>query len=195
MEKEEMRNERIIVIGGSAGSLNIIFRLVQELGNGCYTPVVIVVHRLKTSGEGLKQLISQKTPLKVVEPYDKEKIAPGTIYIAPADYHLLIEKNKIFSLDYSERINFSRPSINPTFETAAETYGSDTIAILLSGANSDGVDGLRAIQKAGGVVVIQDPETAQTPYMPEQGLEAVPGAKVLSPSGIIDFVKINSCKE
>jgi two-component system chemotaxis response regulator CheB len=193
MEKEEVASRKIIVIGGSAGSLDIIFKLVTELGTVCKVPVVIVVHRLKSSGSGLKQLISQKTPLTVIEPNDKEKIREGCIYIAPADYHLLIERNRSFSLDYSEKVNFSRPSINPTFETAAEAYGIQATAILLSGANSDGVDGLLAIKKAGGKIIIQDPKTAQTPFMPEQALEAIPGADILSPSQIIDFVKKQSC--
>lgn len=193
MEKEDLKGIEIILIGGSAGSLEVIFKLVSALGDHCSIPVVLIIHRLKTSDGGLSKILSQKTKLSVREPFDKEVIRPGTIYLAPPDYHLLIETDRTFSLDFSEKVNFSRPSIDPTFETAAECFKATAVAILLSGASADGVEGLKAIKKAGGTVVIQDPDSAQTPYMPEQALEVLRPDHILSGDQIAELVSRISC--
>jgi two-component system, chemotaxis family, protein-glutamate methylesterase/glutaminase len=105
-----------------------------------------------------------------VEAEDKTSIMSGTIYIAPADYHLLIEKDKTFSLDYSEKINYSRPSIDVTFETATEAYGNKLAAFLLSGANADGAAGLLSVKNSNGLSVVQDPKEATVEFMPESAI-------------------------
>ena len=116
-------------------------------------------------------MFSSRTKLKVKEVEDKDYILPGHVYIAPPDYHLLLEDENTFSLDASEKIYFSRPSIDVTFESVAEVFGAAVIGILLSGANADGAIGLSKIQQAGGFTIVQDPESAEVDYMPRQAID------------------------
>jgi two-component system chemotaxis response regulator CheB len=159
-----------LLIGGSAGSLEAILQLLPALQPHRSLAAVVVVHR--RSGESmLPELLNEKTTWLVKEAEEKEPIMPGTMYVAPADYHLLIEKDKTFSLDYSEKVHYSRPSIDVTFETAAEAYGPAAIGLLLSGANQDGTAGLREIKRSGGLILVQDPAEAAVNYMPQHALE------------------------
>jgi two-component system chemotaxis response regulator CheB len=149
-----------------------VLKLLPLLPNNRQFAVLLVLHR--RSGESLlPHLLSHRTAWIVKEAEEKEAIEAGTIYVAPADYHLLVEKDRSFSLDYSEKVNYSRPSIDVTFDTAAEAYGAAAIALLLSGANHDGTAGLLNIKKAGGYVMVQDPLEAQVSYMPQQAIEHV----------------------
>ena len=118
-------------------------------------------------------VLSGRTEYTVKEADDKDELLPGTIYLAPADYHVLIEKDKTVTLDDSEKINFSRPSIDVAFEAAAEVYGKSLVCLLLSGANSDGVLGLKAAKKLGAFIAVQDPLTAEVPFMPKEAMENV----------------------
>lgn len=160
----------VLLIGGSAGSLEVLFRLLPLLRPDLPFPVILVLHRRNSSDSSLSELLASKTLNPTHEVEDKEPVVPGTIYLAPADYHLLIEHNRTFSLDYSEKVHFSRPSIDVTFESAAEVYGPRLAAILLSGANEDGSAGLGAIRRAGGITAVQNPDTAQMPFMPQHAL-------------------------
>lgn len=178
----------ILVIGGSAGSLEVLLHVLPRLNEPLPFPVVVIVHRKYSEASTLVTLLSSKTSIKVKEPEDKEDIAAGTIYLAPADYHLLIEDSKVFSLDYSEKVNYSRPSIDVTFETAAEVYRDGVVGILLSGANSDGVEGLACIRKYRGFVIVQSPETAQTSYMPEQAVKSNQFDEVMDMDKMVDFI-------
>src|ERR1700733_14544058 len=138
---------KLIIIGGSAGSLGGILKGVPSLNESRSVPVIIVMHRKNEQKSLLTLLLSDKTNLKVKEAEEKESILPGCIYIAPADYHLLIEHDLTFSLDDSEKVNYCRPSIDVTFESAAYTYKNGLVCILLSGANADGVKGLKKVKK------------------------------------------------
>lgn len=159
----------LLVIGGSAGSLEALLQLLPALQSETSLAILLVLHR--RSGESLlANLLSDRTPWPVKEAEEKEPLLAGTIYIAPADYHLLIEKAKTVSLDYSEKVHYSRPSIDVTFEAAAEVYGAAVIGVLLSGANADGAAGLKKIKEAGGYVLVQDPKDAQVAYMPQQAI-------------------------
>lgn len=180
--------DKIVVIGGSAGSLPVIMHTIKHLRPELRIPVVIVLHRKNDFESSLSNLMGLKTKLHVREADDKDPIIPGIIYLAPPDYHLLIEMNRHFSLDDSEKVHFSRPSIDVTFQTAADAYGRGTAAILLSGANADGVDGLATIKKAKGTIAVQDPMDAQVPYMPQMALNAMSISHVLSADGIADFI-------
>jgi two-component system chemotaxis response regulator CheB len=163
---------QLLVIGGSAGSLDAILQLLPALQEVKGLAIVLVVHRRQ--GESvLSYLLGDKTTWPVKEAEEKESIMAGTIYIAPADYHLLIEQDKTFSLDYSEKVHYSRPSIDVTFESAADVYGSSLIALLLSGANQDGTEGLKKIKAAGGYIIVQDPAEAAVSYMPQQAINHV----------------------
>lgn len=170
---------RVLVIGGSAGSLEGLLQLLPALKDEKELAIILVLHR--RNGESLlSNLLREKTTWSVKEAEEKEAIAAGTIYIAPADYHLLIEQDKTFSLDYSEKVHYSRPAIDVTFEAAAETYGPAAMALLLSGANADGTDGLQKIKEAGGYVMVQDPAEAAVDYMPKSAIAHVRVDKVIS---------------
>ena len=157
-----------IVIGGSAGSLEVLLKILPFLKEKINFTIIIVLHRKPGADAILTELLTVRTIIPVREAEEKEVIKKGVIYLAPSDYHLLIEKAGTFSLDHSEKINYSRPSIDVTFESAAEVYKDKVVGILLSGANADGVAGLKRIKKMGGRVLIQDPDTAKVPYMPGQ---------------------------
>lgn len=159
----------LLLIGGSAGSLEALLKLLPALQQAYSLAIVLVLHR--RSGESLlSQLLAEKTVWPVKEAEEKEAVCAGTIYIAPADYHLLLENDKTFSLDYSEKVHYSRPSIDVTFESAAEVYGKSLMAVLLSGANADGSGGLQRIKEAGGYILVQDPQEAAVAYMPQQAI-------------------------
>jgi len=157
-----------MIIGGSAGSLDVLLKVLPLLSPALSFPIVIVVHRKHGADSLLPELLSGRTSLRVKEIDEKEYLQAGTIYIAPSDYHTLIERDHTFSLDYSEKVNYSRPAIDATFQTAAEVYQSKLVCLLLSGSNADGVNGLKSVKSWGGTTVIQDPATAQVAYMPEQ---------------------------
>lgn len=169
---------RLLVIGGSAGGLDAILQIFPGLQPREDLAVVLVLHR--RGGESvLAEVLRDKIGWPVKEAEEKEPISPGNLYLAPADYHLLIENDHTFSLDYSEKIHYSRPAIDVTFETAAEAYGAGVIGLLLSGANHDGTAGLKVIKSAGGVVMVQDPAEAVVAYMPRYAIEHVAVDRVL----------------
>src|SRR5690606_34871840 len=183
----------LVVIGGSAGSLQVILEILPQLNPNVQCPIVIIFHRKTTPDPDLLiDLLNAKSNLEVKEAEDKEKIKPGIIYVAPADYHLFLEKDNSFSLDFSEKINFSRPSIDLTFISAADAYGKRLIGILLSGANYDGVQGLKIIKEQGGYCIAQDPSTSQVSYMPAQAIANKVVDFVASPAEITAI--INRCK-
>jgi len=169
-ESKHMKKIGALVIGGSAGSLDVLLKILPEINPNLDFPIIIVVHRKQGTDSLLSDLLSHRTELKVKEADEKEKINKGYVYIAPSDYHLLIEKDYTFSLDYSEKINYSRPSIDVTFQTAADAYGEQLVCLLLSGSNADGVNGLISVKKNGGITLAQDPDSAQVTYMPEQAI-------------------------
>ena len=181
-----------LVIGGSAGSLEVLLKALPVLDVTLTFPIIIVIHRKHGADSLLPDLLSSRTRLRVKEIDEKEAIIAGTIYIAPSDYHLLIEQNRTFSLDYSEKINYSRPAIDVTFQTAAEVYKNKLACLLLSGSNADGVNGLKTVKRWGGLALIQDPDSAQVAYMPAQAKLHVEIDEILSIENIGDF--INSLK-
>jgi len=168
----EIKNTELVVIGGSAGSLQVILDMARKLSKEIGFPILLVMHRKAQSVSILPTLLQQFSSMEVIEAEDKTEIQKNKIYIVPADYHVLFEDKKIISLDSSEKVNYSRPSIDVTFKSAAEIYGESLVGILLSGANADGVEGLEYIKKNNGRVWIQDPETAEVGYMPKHAVAA-----------------------
>jgi two-component system, chemotaxis family, protein-glutamate methylesterase/glutaminase len=169
----------IVVVGTSWGGLSALRELILGLPPTLGLPVVVVQHRHKQSDHLLTTLLQDDTPLCVCEVEDKAPIAPGNVYIAPADYHLLIDGG-FFSLTTEEPVRYSRPSIDVMFESAADSYGARTVGIVLTGANADGAAGLRRIADRGGLAFVQLPATAESPTMPASALKAVPEAQVLT---------------
>ena len=190
MEKDEMIKKcRLVIIGGSAGSLEVLLKILPRLNEVTSFSIVIVLHRKSAEDTILEDLISVKASIPLREVEDKVKISPGFIYVAPSDYHLLFEKEEVLSLDTSEKINFSRPSIDVSFESAADVYGPSLVGILLSGANNDGSEGLIAIKEAGGITIVQDPATAEMPFMPQNAIIQASPHYILDLKGLIAFIQ------
>lgn len=194
MEKNQLIPKKIIVIGGSAGSLDVLLQVLPKLKSLDALVLVIVLHRRNSDDHVLEQLLRMKSGLKVVEIEDKTPLISGQVYVAPADYHLLFESDYLFSLDVSEKVHYSRPSIDVAFESAADAYEEKVVALLLSGANADGTEGLLAVKRKGGTVIIQSPETADVPYMPEFALRYANPDHTFTPTEMTAFIK-NLVKE
>jgi len=159
-----------IVIGASAGGLQALSVLLSVIPGDYSLPVIIVQHRTKEINDLLETLLQRNCSVKVTQAKEKEKIQNGTVYIAPGNYHLLIEQDRSFSLSSDSRVKNSRPSIDVLFETAAEVYQSRLIGIILTGTNDDGAEGIKAIYHYKGLTVAQDPEEAQYKVMPESAI-------------------------
>jgi two-component system chemotaxis response regulator CheB len=169
----------IVVVGTSWGGLNAVRELIVGLPRDFALPIVVVQHRHRQSDNLLASLLQDSTSLCVTEVEDKSPIAPATVHVAPPDYHLLVEEG-FFSLSTDEPVRYSRPSIDVTFVSAADTYGDRTAGVVLTGANEDGSLGLRRIVDRGGAAYVQVPATAESPAMPRGAMEMVPEAHVLT---------------
>jgi two-component system, chemotaxis family, protein-glutamate methylesterase/glutaminase len=178
-----------IVIGASAGALETLSAILPGLPRDYPLPVLVVVHIRPDRHSVLAELFAAKCAMAVAEAQDKEPIAPGTIYFAPPDYHLLVEMDRTLSLSSDEAVFFSRPAIDVLFESAADAYGETLAGIVLSGANQDGAEGLLAVAQAGGAAIVQAPATAFAAAMPEAALALTPHALVLAPADILDYLK------
>jgi two-component system chemotaxis response regulator CheB len=169
----------LIVIGASWGGLRAVGEVIEALPEGFDVPVVIAQHR-RDAGVGMASLLATRTRLRVEDVEDKQPIERGHIYLAPANYHLLIQSGW-FSLSTDERVNFARPSIDVLFESAAQAYGDRVIGVILTGANEDGAAGLARVKELGGVAVIQDPSSAERHEMPGAALAAIAAADAVLP--------------
>jgi two-component system, chemotaxis family, protein-glutamate methylesterase/glutaminase len=161
-----------IVIGVSSGGMNALKLIFSALPSDFAVPVIVVQHIGPRSENLWIKLLSGSCNIPIKEADEKEKIGAGNIYVAPPNYHLLIEKDKTFSLTIDERVNFARPSIDVLFESAAEAYKEKLIGIILTGSNNDGTRGVKRIKERGGIVIIQDPKSAESSYMPASAIAA-----------------------
>jgi two-component system chemotaxis response regulator CheB len=159
-----------VAIGASAGGLQALSLILKELPVDFPLPVIVVQHRSKEERMLLEEVLQLKCSIKIKQADEKEKFMSGTVYFAPADYHLLIEGDRSFSLSSDAPVNFSRPSIDVTFETASEAFGNKFIGIILTGSSKDGAAGIEAIKKRGGVTIAQNPVGAQFPFMPQAAI-------------------------
>lgn len=175
---EAKQKFEIVTIGCSMGGMLALQTIFEVLPDDFPLPIAVVQHRYRTSNEGLPQFLRRHSGLKVVDTMDKEWIKPGTVYLAPANYHLLVERGEL-SLSVDERVEFSRPSIDVLFESAADAYGRGVIGVILTGANSDGAHGAAKIKQRGGFVIVQDPATAESPIMPKAAIEATRVDRIL----------------
>lgn len=155
-----------IVIGASAGAVEALGNLLPALPANLDVPVIVVVHVPPNRPSLLVELFAPKCSLSVREAEDKEPIADGTVWFAPPGYHLLIESDRTFALSVDEPVNYSRPSIDVLFESASDVYRERLLALVLTGANQDGAHGAAVVHEAGGLVAVQDPQTASSPTMP-----------------------------
>jgi two-component system chemotaxis response regulator CheB len=173
-----MRPE-LIVIGTSLGGLNALSAILRALPATIGVPVAIVQHRGPIPDSSLATLLSGHSALPVLDAEDKMPLDPGTVYLAPPDYHLLVESRGLLALSTDPPVRSARPSIDVLFESAAHVYGRSVVGVVLTGASVDGTDGLRAIRARGGMTVVQEPSSAECATMPAAALSAAPGAAVL----------------
>ncbi len=178
-----------VVIGVSSGGMAALKYLFSALPADFRLPIIVVQHVSARSDNKWIELLNEQSKLNIKEADEKEVIEQGNAYIAPSNYHLLIEKDKTFSLTIDERVNFARPSIDVLFESAAEAYKDKLIGIILTGSNHDGTNGIKRIKECGGLAIIQDPETAESSYMPESAIAAIQPDYILSLENIIDLLK------
>jgi len=177
-----------IVIGVSSGGMNALKYLFSTLPADYRIPIIIVQHVSARSDNDWIKLLNAKSNLSIKEADEKEKIETGNVYIAPSNYHLMIEKDKTFSLTIDEYVNFARPSIDVLFESAAEAYKKKLIGIVLTGSNNDGTKGIKRIKECGGLAIIQDPKTAESPNMPASAIAAVQPDYILSLEKIVQLL-------
>lgn len=192
-----MEEKEIIVFGGSAGSVDVLLSILPKLPVKFPFPIVVVIHRKDMDDSVLESVMKSRCQLNVIEIEDKTFIKDGTIFLAPAGYHLLVENDYSFSLDLSEKINFSRPNIDVALESIVNIYKNRVIGILLSGGNEDGARGMKLIKDAGGLIMIQSPESSLVPVMPKSIESLVEPHNILSPDEICNFLlnKSLSCNK
>jgi len=174
-----MKDYKAIVIGVSAGGMNALGQILPKLPADFPLPIMIVQHISPQSDTYMIRHFDSISKVIVKEADEKEEIKPGTVYFAPPNYHLLVESDFTFSLSVEERVNFSRPSIDVLFETAAEVYGDTLIGIILTGANNDGSRGLKRIKDFGGFTIVQTPANSEVSAMPEAAIKITKVDKIL----------------
>ena len=179
---------KVVIIGGSAGSFQVITKLLEELKPNFPLPIILCLHRLKHVRHGFVEALSIKSKKVIVEPNDKETLKKNLVYLAPANYHLGFEYgNKVF-LSTEEMVNNSRPAIDITFETGAYVYGKRALGIMLSGANKDGALGMKRLVENGGLSIVQEPSECMMPTMPQAVLDITNVDAILKTNEIIKFL-------
>ena len=176
---------RLVAIGASAGGFQVLSKILGRLPVDFPGSIAIVQHRRADESSLLRELLGQRTPLPVIEPCHGEPLRPGHVYIAPPDYHLLVEPGSL-ALSVDPPINRSRPSIDVLFESAANAYRHRAVGVVLTGANADGANGAARLHQLRAPLIVQDPTTAEAAACPTAALERVPGAIVLPPGEIAD---------
>jgi two-component system, chemotaxis family, protein-glutamate methylesterase/glutaminase len=171
--------QRLVAIGASAGGFQALTFILGRLPVDFAASVAIVQHRRPDESSLLRELLAQRTRLPVIEPFHGDPLRPGHVYIAPPDYHLLVEPGSV-ALSVDPPINCSRPSIDALFDSAAAAYGRRAIGVVLTGANADGAAGAARLAQMGAPIIIQDPATAEAPACPAAALARVPHATVLT---------------
>jgi two-component system, chemotaxis family, protein-glutamate methylesterase/glutaminase len=186
---DRWHNSEILLLGGSAGSFKLLFKIVKILPPDLDKAVIIVMHRKRHFASELEKLFAQNSRITLKEISDKVKIMKNRIYLAPANYHTLIETDGYFALDVSEAVWYSKPSIDVTFESAAECYSDRCTAILLSGANQDGAQGMLKLKGAGSLTIAQDPNDAEMPEMPNAAININAVDYVLGSDEIFELLR------
>ena len=166
-----MTRPELVVVGTSLGGLNALTTLLKTLPGRFRVPIVIVQHRtVSPDGGGLAKLLQDHTRLTVLEAEDKMLLAPGSIYLAPADYHLMVESAGVLALSTDAPVRSARPSIDVLFQTASDAYHDTLLGVLLTGASADGAEGLASVKANGGRAIVEDPATAECRTMPAAAL-------------------------
>ncbi len=178
----------LVVLGGSAGSVDALATLLPALPRDWPLPIVVVVHLPRAGASGLAEVLAGHTGLPVSEAEDKQPLAGGAIHVARPGYHLLVDDGPALALAIDDPVHFSMPSLDVLFESAAATLGPRVAAVVLSGANEDGARGLAAVRAAGGIAAVQAPDDAAVPVMPRAALAGCPGATALPAAALGAFL-------
>lgn len=186
---------RGVVIGASAGGGKALTEILSRLPGDYGLPILVVQHLHPSDEGGFAELLDREIALRVVTPLDKQKTESGYVYVAPSNYHMLVERNGTIALSTEGRVNWSRPSIDVLFESAAYAWGKEVIAILLSGASSDGARGMRTLKTLGGLNVVQDPITAEYPLMPKSAVSAGVAERVMPTESIGQLLLEIGCRK
>jgi two-component system chemotaxis response regulator CheB len=173
-----------VVVGASAGGLESLLAILAPLPADFPLPVLVAQHLHRTDEGRFAEHLASRVAIAVTEAHDKQPIEPAHVYVAPADYHLLVERGGTLALTVDPRVNWSRPSIDVLFESAARAFGDALVGVILSGANDDGARGMQLIRELGGLCVAQDPQTAESPVMPRAAIELAGIETVLPPERI-----------
>ncbi|MBC8054148.1 MAG: chemotaxis protein CheB [Sphingobacteriaceae bacterium] len=179
---------KVVVIGCSAGGFTLVFDIISKLPRNFPLPVIVVIHRSRKHKSSIEEILNSKSKVMVRVAGDKDQLIKGNVYFAPSDYHLLLEPDESLTLDCSEPVLYSRPSIDVTFQSVADVYNEKVIAILLSGANTDGANGICYIHAKKGFTVVQDPESAEVRTMPEAAISQCSADLILSNLEIFSFM-------
>lgn len=178
----------IIVMGASAGGYSALNRIFSQINPRLRYPILVVQHLFGDSGQYLANKLNDVSEISVTEAQDKMPICPGNAYIAPGDYHMLVEKNMRISLSVDDRVTYSRPSIDVLFISVATIFKSNVLGIILTGANHDGSDGIVHIKKYGGTVIAQDPREAESSTMPKSAIETGVVDKIITLDNIAEYI-------
>lgn len=184
-----MSTYKAVIIGGSAGSFQVVTKILSSLPKNFPVPLLLCLHRLKHVRSGFVEALSLKANIPVVEPNDKDTLKPGIAYLAPANYHMFIELANRIALSTDDPVNHSRPSIDLSFITSANAYRQKLVGIILSGANKDGALGLKKVHENGGITIVQDPAECEVKTMTESSLQVTKVDFVYSTDQIINFLK------
>ncbi|MEE2732841.1 MAG: chemotaxis protein CheB [Pseudomonadota bacterium] len=174
-----IKQVELVVIGASSGGLDVLITLLKALPEHYRIPTVAVLHQRPNRSSGVPEMLAKYTHLQVQEPEDKQGIEAGCFYVAPPNYHLLIDGGKVFSLSLDAPLNFCRPSIDMAMESAAEVYQEYLVGCVLTGANADGAEGVRYIKEKGGYVLVQEPREATVDSMPKAAIAATEVDEIL----------------
>jgi two-component system chemotaxis response regulator CheB len=178
-----------VVIGGSAGSFPVVTNILASLDKNFPYPMFLCLHRLKNVRTGFVEALRLKSVLPILEPHDREPVQRGHVYLAPANYHMYLTGNETVSLSTEEVVNHSRPSIDITFSSAAKSFGSKCVGILLSGANKDGALGMKSIKDAGGTAIVQSPDECQVRTMTSAAIKVADVDYILTGGQIISYLQ------
>jgi len=184
------RKSKVLLLGGSAGSFKILFRMVKHLPPDFNKTVIIIIHRKKNFFSEIEKLFGENSRMYLREVSDKDPILKNSVYIAPANYHTLIENEGQFSLDVSEAVWYSKPSIDVTFESAADVFKNNCTAILLSGANQDGANGLLKLRNKGSLTIVQNPADAEMADMPNAAIHVNAADYILNIDEIFQLLQL-----
>jgi two-component system chemotaxis response regulator CheB len=189
---------RLVVVGSSLGGMAALDELLAALGAGFPLAVVVAQHRTTAADDAVVRSLGRRSPLPIAEPDDKQPLLAGRVWVAPADYHLMVDRGRdpkgtpVAALSTDSRVQFARPSIDVLFDSAAAAFGAAVVGVVLTGSSADGAAGLAAIKARGGVALVQDPATAESRVMPDAAIAACAPDRILAVPDLGSWLALNA---